>query len=327
MLAVSFLLAVVAAAQPPPAGNPLRLAVHADGSYTLSHASWPALALTSGPIGVQLRGAWLSPADKSLLLQGPPVVAPGSDSWGAFNATTLTWAAAAAPGTPLVVASFRVYADAPAVAFSASFPGGLATGENGTRGKDGVAAAFPSWALPAAGPLGFFQWAGPFINRGVDGPPTGKWVAPGAGLTGGMSGGPLVLLDGTAAGGTSGALVLAPGSEFMATSVAITGGAGSEAVSVGPLGSLAELPPGWAYDYVAWAGTGVNAAVEAWGAAMMGRYGKPRDLSKSDYTNTHLIYNTDHGAYYYYQTGAYANYSVALDAVYNCKFGETLGRA
>ena len=292
MLAFVFLLAA-AAAQPPP-GNPLRLAVAADGSYTLGHASWPALSLASAPIGVQLRGAWLSPTDKTLLLQGPPVVTPGADSWGAFNETTLTWAAAAAPGAPLAVASFKVYADAPAVAFSLSFPNGLTTGENDTRAKDGVAAAFPSWALPAEGPLGFFQWAGAFINRGVSGPPTGKWAAPGAGLNGGMAGGPLVLLDGTAAGG---ALVLAPASEFMAVSVAVTGGAGAEAVSVGPVGSFAALPPAWAYDYVAWAGTGVNAAVEAWGAAMMARYGKPRDLSKGDFTNTHLIFNTDHGAY------------------------------
>lgn len=299
MYAFAFLLAAAAAQPPPPpAGNPLRLAVNADGSYSLSHASWPALSLASAPMGVQLRGAWLSPADKSLLLQGPPVESPGSDSWGAFNATTLSWAAAAAPSTPLAVATFKVYADAPAVSFSVSFPGGLVTGENGTDQKDGVAAAFPSWALPAegSGSLGFFQWAGAFINRGVAGPPTGKWAAPGAGLTSGMAGGPLVLLDGTAAGG---ALLLAPASEFMAVSVAITGGAGSEAVSVGPVGSLAELPPAWAYDYVAWAGTGVNAAVEDWGVAMMGRYGKPRGLSKTDFTNSHLIYNTDHGAYYY----------------------------
>ena len=320
------------------AENPLRLLVNADGSYSLSHATWPSLALASAPVGVALDGTWISSADKSLLLLGPATLDSGEDAWGAFNVTTLSWAAAAAPSVPLLTTAFRVYRDAPAVAFAAAFPNGLRTGSNGTAQKDGVAAAFPSWALPAAGPLGFFQWAGPFINRGVGGPPVGKFVAPGGGLVTGLSGGPLVLLDGAAAP----ALILAPASEFMAVSIALTGGRGAEAVSLGPLGSFNPLPPAWAYEVVAWAGAGVNAAVQAWGAAMMARYGKARGLSRADFTNTHLIYNTDHGACsfpsppkaprprqtltprrapipadYYYQTGAFANYSVALQAVYD----------
>jgi len=36
----------------------------------------------------------------------------------------------------------------------------------------------------------------------------------------------------------------------------------------------------------------------AWGGALLRRYGKAHDGARDDFTNTHLIYNTDHGAYY-----------------------------
>jgi len=289
--------------------NPLQLSLRADGSYSLTHASWPALSLTSGATTVRVSGAVLSSADGSLVLSGAPAVAQGADAWGAYNETTLSWAAASAPSSVLMATSVAVYADAPAVAFSAAFPLGVAQTGAAVKDKDGLVATFPSWVPPASGPLGWMQWAGAFINNGLGGPNFGAFTAAGAAkLAGGVASGPLVLFDESAAA----SLMLSASSQFMATSTAAVGGQ----LALGPMGSFAALPAGFAYSTVAWAGEGINHAVAAWGDALMRKFGKPHGLSKSDFTNTHLIYNTDHGAYYYYETGAFLNYSQALDAVY-----------
>jgi len=107
-------------------------------------------------------------------------------------------------------------------------------------------------------------------------------------------------------------LILSAASEFAAVSAVVFGGA----LSLGPLGSVDSLPKGYSYDAVAWLGAGVNYAIMSWGSALLQKFGKPHGLSKSDFTNTHLIYNTDHGAYYYYNpTKEYLNYTGALEAV------------
>ena len=282
-LLASLALAGSALAQDP---SPLILSVSPGGAYSLASASWPAFSLLGAGVGLQLDGAWLSSADGSLVPAAPARSAPGSDSWGAYNATSIGWASRAAPSAVLMTTTFRAYAAAPAVGFEAAFPQGLSTGENGTAHKDGVVASFPTWTLPASSPLGFLQWAGPFINQGLKGPITGAFTAPGADISAGVAGGPLVLLDASAAA----SVVLSASSEFMAVSAAVLGGGAQ--LGFGPLGSAAALPAGYAYSTVAWQGAGVNGAVQAWGAALLAKHGKPHGLSKSDYTNTNLIYNT-----------------------------------
>ena len=309
----SYLLGLLAASAATAAGaaaaSALQLTLGPAGQYSLSSPAWPALSLQGAPLRVRSGGAWLSTADGSLALLGQRADSAGADAWGAFEASAFTFAAAAAPAAPLVIAAFRVYANASAIVFEARFPGGLAPG-GGVADKDSVAAAFPSWVLPApSSPLGFVQWAGPFINNGNNGPAKGAFAAPGSALRSGLSGGPLALLDASAAA----SLVLSAASQFMAVSSAVLQN-GTE-LAFGPLGSAASLPVGYAYECVAFLGAGINANVMAYGAALLKKYGKPHGLSQSDFLNTHLQYNVDHGGFYYYQTGSYANYSVALAAV------------
>ena len=292
------------------AANPLQLTVSEDGAYSLSHASWPSLSLSSGATSLRVAGTWLSSANGSLVLSGAATQGSGADSWGSFNTTTLSWAASSAPATVLMTTAFAVYADAPAVLFTAAFPAGIAATGAVVGDKGGLVAAFPSWTLPSSGPLGFLQWAGAFINNGLGGPNQGAFTAAGAkALASGLESGPIVLFD----AGATNSLVLSAASEFMAVSTVLMNGA----IASGPMGSAAALPAGFAYSAVAWTGPGINYNTMAWGAALMTKFGKPHGLSRTDFTNTHLIYNTDHGAFYYYQTGSYANYSAALAAVHD----------
>ena len=293
------LAALAVCASTAAAANPLALSINSDGSYALSSPSWPALSLSSGPVGLQSAGAWLSTADGSLVLSGPRVDGSGVDAWGGFNTSAFTYAAASAPATALLVTAFKTYFDVPAVDFKATFPAGLTSGETSTKNKDATLTAFPSWTLPATSPLGFVQWAGPFINNGNGGPVFGKFTAAGGAKTG-LSAGPLALLDDTAAA----SLVLSSSSEHMAVSNDVRNGS----LVFGPLGSAFSLPVGYSYSCVAFLGNGVNTAIQGWGAALLKRSGKPHGLSMADFTNTHLIYNLDHGAYFYYNVGEYANY-------------------
>ena len=293
------------------AANPLSLAIASDGSYSLSHASWPALSLVSAPTGVRVGGAWLSSADGSLVRLGAARTASGSDAWGAFNSTSLDWAAASS-GPVLMTATFRVYIDSPAVAFGASFPMGVpATGAKSSGSDvDSTTTRFPAWALPSASQLAWMTWAGPFLNRGLSGPLFGGWDTQAKTWPGAFSGGPLVLFDAVGAR----ALILSAATEFMGVSAA----ASATALNQGAMGSAAFLPAGFSYETVAWLGEGsINGAIMSWGAALLAKHGKPHGLSRSDYTNTYLGYNTDHGAYIYYNPtlGSPANYSATLDAV------------
>ena len=302
------------------AANPLSLSVSADGSYALTHSSWPALSLASAPTGLFVSGAWLSSADGSLVRAGAVRSGGGADAWGQYNSTALDWASPSAPSTVLMTTAFRVYADAPAVAFAASFAAGVAATGAGASGADAdsTVTRFPAWALPASSQLAWMTWAGPFLNRGLAGPLFGPWSAAAKTFPGGLSGGPLVLFDATGAR----SLVLSAASEFMAVSAAAT----ATAVNMGVLGSADSLPAGFAYETVAWAGDGINPNVMSWGAALLAKHGKPHGLSKSDYTNTWLGYNSDHGAFYYYNPvfGSPANYSAMLDAVADYATAQTI---
>jgi hypothetical protein len=268
--------------------NPLTLTLGAHGEYSLSSHSWPNLILSGSPVGLQVQGVWLSTGDGSLTLLGSRVDGTGQDVWGAYTSSSFAFAATASPTTPLITTTFKVYNETSAVAFEATFPNGLVTGEASTANKDGIVSSFPAWELPQSGsPLGFVQWAGPFINNGNGGPVVGAFASPGGAIRGGLSGGPLVLLDDTAAA----SLMLSASSEYMAVSCAVR----NDSLGFGPLGSVFSLPEGYTYSAVAFYGEGVNANIQAWGSALLAKHGKPHGLSKTDFTNTHLIYNTDHG--------------------------------
>lgn len=115
-------------------------------------------------------------------------------------------------------------------------------------------------------------------------------------LSGGVGSGPVVFLSQTG----NQAAVLSPFSNFMAASV--TQAQDSLAIRAGFLGSFTDIPAGSTVSFILWYGPGVNAAMTGWGAALLQRYGKAPDSPSFDYTATHLMYNTDHGAAYYYTT-------------------------
>jgi hypothetical protein len=291
----------------------LNISVSDSGAYQLSASSgW---LLTGSPVRVRVNSTWLNASDGSLVLAGPASTWSGVDEWGGFNATTLSWAAAGEADRVIFETSFLSYADVPAVVFRAAYPGGaqpLGAGAPvpSVNDSDAVSAEFPALRMDGGGAdLGFLQWAGTMLNRKGDlGPYRGRWDAASA-VAAGLESGPVALLDAAAAA----SLVLSPASSYMSVSAArsLDGGA----LAWGPLGSAAALPAGFGYDVVAWYGATLNANMMAWGAALLRRAGKPHGLSRADFANTHLGYNTDNGGYYYYSTGAYANYSDALAAV------------
>lgn len=264
-----------------PTANPLVLALQAGGAYSVSVPGWD-VQLTGGETALLAGGKWLSSADGSLPLQAGADVASGSDAWGAFNATTLTWGAA---GGPQVRTTFRVYATTPAIVFETTFPAAVTTGAP-SGGRENVSSSFPSWVLPASSTAGFIQYHGAFINDGYNGPTFGEWGAS-ARLTTGLKGGPIVLFDKTG----QHTLIYSAASSFMAVNTATFRGT----LHTGALGSAATLPAGWSHSSVLWYGSaGINPAVTAWGAALLDRFGKTRALQQSDVTGSTLTYNTDH---------------------------------
>ena len=329
------------------ATNPLTLTLSPTcASYALNAPNSWAFAGSSPRVWVG--GVLLNASDGSLVFSSQTSW-DGADAWGAFNATTCTWVDSSA--SPVFATSFIVYTDSPAVVFRATYPRDVQPHGRGApvpsvNDSDSVAAEFPAFQTDGGGAsLGFMQYAGTMLNqKGDAGPYSGPWTRSSPVATGRESG-PLILLDSAA----SASLVISPSSQFMAVSStrSVDGGA----VAWGPLGSANVIPVGFSYDVVAWYGDTVNANVMSWGAALLARYNKPHGLSKSDYTNTHLGYNTDNGAYYCawlsrarrravadlnprapcpyrtlspdYNTGAFTNYSTALAAVYN--YSQSLG--
>ena len=283
----------IATGQPPSPSNPLDLTVTPSGGYSLHTTSgW---TLTGAPVRALISGTWLNSSDGSLVLGHPPSTLAGADAWGAYNATTLTWCASSSPSTPLVTTTFLLYLSAPIVGFRATFPGGLGPRSAGAPtpsapDSDGLSLEFPAFEMDGGGAsLGFMQWSGTMLNNKNDvGPNAGPWAL-GTPVAPGLASGPVVLFDSEAAN----SLVLSPASNFMGVSAAASVGGG--ALAWGPLGSFDGIPPGWAYDCMAHFGPTINSNVMAWGGALLDRYGKARGLSKVDYTNTHLGYNTDNG--------------------------------
>lgn len=271
----------------PVCASVLHLFVSPDGAYTLDTPAW---SLVGAPIRLLFNGTWLS-SSNGTLHPGQPVVATGSDAWGDFNSTELSWTGPGA--TVLVVTTWLQYEDAPACGFEASFPSAITTATS-SADPPGVLLEFPSWNIGAPSSLGYLQWSGTMLNQKNDlGPFIGTWTL-GANFSDALSSGPTVLFD--EAGNES--LVLSPSSQFMAISSAPS--SEGDSLAWGPMGTAESLPVGFSYSCVAWFGATINGNVMAWGQALLSKHGKTHGLSFTDFTNTHLGYNTDNGAYYYY---------------------------
>jgi hypothetical protein len=131
------------------------------------------------------------------------------------------------------------------------------------------------------------------MNANCAGPTIQRWGDGSNLLTDGDGGGPIVFFD--AAGNNS--VALGPASNFMVASLAQS--VDTKALRSGLLGSLAEIPAHTSVSFMLWYGPGANAALTGYGAALLQLYGKPLGSPQQDYTNTHLTYNTDNGAFYY----------------------------
>jgi hypothetical protein len=300
---LSLALAATAAAQ-----NPLSVSLNADGSYAVSVDGWPAASFASGDTGVMIGGTWVSKASGGLT-PGAPTSGSGADAWGSYTSASQTWSSG---GSAVLQTRVRTYSSVPAVVFEQLFPADVQTGAT-EAGRDGLTSSFPSFATPASSTLGWMEYRGPFIDDGTNGPAFGQWnpSSLSSGFNGGMTGGPVIFFDANA----TQALVFSAASDFMAGSFALATG-GSE-LRAGLMGSASSIPAWHSHETVLWYGTGPNAAIMTWGSALLTKFGKADNAQQLDFTATHLAYNTDHGAYYYYTTGNYSNYTEALMAVYN----------
>jgi hypothetical protein len=259
--------------------NPLSLTVNKDGSYAIAiNAGWATLSSGVAPVGVLSNNAWVA------MTAAVGSASSGADAWGTFSETPVTWTSASMG--PMLLTKFKVYDDAPAIGFEqvalqAINPGGAS--------RDNVSTIFPSFALNQP-QLGVMQWQGAFADGGVNGSTFTSFSINGA-ITNGLRGGPFVLFDSVA----QNALVFSPSSSFMSTNLAQFNGA----INVGALGSVDVIPAGYSSSSMLWFGSnGINPTIMSWGAALLALYGKDAARVDTDYTATHLTYNTDHGTYY-----------------------------
>lgn len=94
--------------------NPFVVTTTAQGAFSITLPQWEGFALTSAnDIGFQSGGKWLSSG--SGLTASAYFSFGGSDSWGDYNATSLTWLDAG--GKPALVTTISVYSNTPAVVF------------------------------------------------------------------------------------------------------------------------------------------------------------------------------------------------------------------
>ena len=265
---------------PPPASS--------NFSIYLFNQAW----LHSAPIFFRALNRTFSTADATLTLAATRTSA-GTDSIGAYTATTLTWTPNPAQPTPLTwETTIRNYTLTPYPPISRGalvFTQTWVTGATGTSmgSKDGVLSAFPSFHIGGAdvGEQGYVQWAGQFA---WDDTKIGYWAGNGsrASLESlGVRSGPIVLFD--AQGRT--ASMLAPLSSFMSASVVQAG----DMVHVGVVGSMESIPAGWQLDTILYyEDDGVTSCVQHWGDLMLTKYGKVRSDAYDEFTVKYLGYNT-----------------------------------
>lgn len=143
--------AALCAAAASAATNPLSVTVNADGSYSVQ-AGFATFA--SGETGVMQNGAWLS-SKTGGLTAGAPTTGTGSDAWGSYTSTAVSWSSSTGVAMHTV---FRTYVDVPAIVFEQTFPDGDLTTGATEKQKDDLASSFPSFALPTSSNLGELSW-------------------------------------------------------------------------------------------------------------------------------------------------------------------------
>ena len=253
----------------------------------------------------------------ALVAAGPGEQTDGKDVLGEYTKVETRWSLPTGP--PVLVTSIRVYTAAAApggtVVFGQEWPlGWNQTGPAGSASE--VIAAYPAfstdpsagpWAASAPGPpppLNFLSFGGCQLANTFG----GKWTGSGSVPDGERLGIPLVLYG---RGGP--AVALSPATNWM---IAVNQ-AGNHSVGLGIKRSVRVLPAGFRHETMLVAGTGITAATQALGDALLARGGKQRADPYGDFVLSHLGYWTDNGAFYGSANDrpGFANHEEALKAM------------
>ena len=281
------ILALCACAASAAAAGDLSYTLSADGaSYAVTVDGKPWLHSSAAAYVIRSQGATLSTANGGLTADGAPAPASGSDALGAWEGATLSF------NGGLFEASFRFYAGRNALSLVQAFPRGLVgMALNEPNADADLSTAFPAFSPPTPGELAYVSWTGCMCTGNV-----GIYGGPGAGANIGPDSGPLALFN---ASGVS--LVISPGSAFMTSQLAhanIVNDTGC--IAAGHNGMVTDVPAGWTYDTLFFAGKSVNDTMMAFGDALLARTNKTRTKADADVIVSSLGYFTDNGAFYYY---------------------------
>eukprot|EP00466_Bigelowiella_natans_P005419 jgi/Bigna1/88692/estExt_fgenesh1_pg.C_360112 len=256
----------------------------------------------------------------------------GSDIFGSFNTTTVTWVT---EDSVKVEFSVSEYHEGGQIIFTQRFPQGLNI--TSANDPDQVITSFPSFQLPnkqknkLSYSRGFLAYAGSMMGSEyvID-----RWGNASNSLPGGMrSTGPLVIFDDDGnndldknhdgsknnspssnqraqqrAGGD--AIVLSAFSQFMSANQVNDNS--SNLLRYGIMGNVTEVPLNFEMKFIVSADKGINKAMHMWGEKLLKYYGKSRAALEQDLTINYLGYATDNGAWYYYNTEGNKSYEETL---------------
>ena len=182
-----------------------------------------------------------------------------------------------------------------------------------------VSTEFPSFEVPSAG-LGFVEWAGdalghmPRINR----PRVANW----SNYIGGLTGGPLLVIEGDSEGQKDhpSALMIAPSEAFTVARlmhvgpegelVSVTSAGSDSRIVGGAQGMTASFPTGYKMSFLLSGRSGVNAAIFNWGRTLQTKHATvaAKLTLQDDKLSRQLSYLADNGANYcmcdYWRYGA-----------------------
>ena len=202
----------------------------------------------------------------------------GRDALGSFRELEFSWRRP----QPLE-AGIRAYAEEPIVLFSET---------SAAASADPPAFRFPRFTGFPKG-LGYFSYQ----NR--------EFAPPSFTLEENAT--PWLLFDSRAR-----AAVISPAANFMLASMQ---GDGRSELSSGLNAAVASLPAGFRHQTLVVFGTGINAAWEAWGRALLALQGARRPANDADVGLRYLGYWTDNGASYYYDYDRQRGYAGTLQAL------------
>jgi hypothetical protein len=262
--------------------TPVDCTVNASGAFVVTVNG--ARYFSSGPTFFRADGAQYSTADGTLSVASISAPSPGSDAIGDFSRVDVVWRASGAAGEAFRTAVL-VYADAGAVVFEQSWPGGATLTAAPGGDADSVLSSWPSFALDGgAGPDAAVCFGGRFLegSKAVPWPDASRGGLPSTG----QHGGPLVAFDSAL---TTSVAVLSLTQHTVSTSAVVDG-----ALAYGMIGSVTSVPAGFASRLLVAATAGGPTA----GMLRAGRLALQfhNTTRAPDMTTKTLGYATDNGA-------------------------------